>query len=132
MRVTGVAVFLLAGVTMFLPARSAGESGSDWKDLSPERKEMALIEQLSTMSLTTNVAMLLRKGRTDQALRLLEERLESSLDSADELIQAGARLPTVPALPSLREAPVRAHKYATEYGLSDAANRAALLAGELR
>ena len=132
MRVKGVGVLLLAGVAICLPVRSAGESGGDWKDLSPDRKEMYLIEQLSTMSLTTNVATLLRKGKTDKALRILEESLASSVEAADELIQAGARLPTVPSLPSLREAPARAQKYAAENGLTDVADRSALLAGELR
>ena len=132
MNVTIPGACLLAAVLVCAPARSAGESGIDWKDLSPERKEIALVHELGTIGLTADVATLVRQGKTEQALRILDRMLSTSVEAADELVEAGGRLPRVPSLLSLREAPARAQRYASSNGLTDTANRAAAPAASLK
>ena len=102
-----------------------------WQRLSPERKQAALIEQLGRMSLATTAAMLIRRNRPDQALRLLEETLDYSVRTSSILIRAGARMPTDMPLPNLRASPERVRKYAALNGLPEIAERAAAVAKSL-
>jgi len=46
------------GAQGMLPERSSG----GWEQLSPERREIALVNQLGTMSLATETATLIRSG----------------------------------------------------------------------
>ncbi len=69
-----------------------------------------LAHELEVMSLTANAAMLIRNGKTEQAVRLLEQRLTFSVSKTRELTAAGANLP--PEFPNLRDAPRRAAEYA--------------------
>jgi hypothetical protein len=82
------------------------------------------------MSLTSSAASLVRSGRTDKALALLEQRLDSSVTRADELLGQGARLPA--NLGSLHDSPRRAQKYASEQHLDRLAARAAEVAAKLK
>ena len=122
---------LLAVVALGCHATSSDPGLAGWQRLSPERKQSALIEQLGRMSLATTAAILIRRNRTDQALRLLEETLDSSVRTSSILIRAGARMPTDMPLPNLRASPERVRKYATLNGLPEIAERAAAVAKSL-
>lgn len=81
-------------------------------------KQMILAHDLEVMGLTTNTATLIRRGKSDRALQLLEDRLSSSLSSADRLLSEGIRLEPG-KWPSLRKTPGRAVDYAVLYGRTE-------------
>lgn len=123
---------LLAVVTVGAQSASPDPSVEGWERLSPERREIALVNQLGTMSLATDTAMLIRSGKTDQAVHLLELMLDSSVQAADSLTRLGTRLPSQMPVPNLKVAPGRAEKYARANGLTEIADRAAVVAGNLK
>jgi len=116
------------GAQGMLPERSSG----GWEQLSPERREIALVNQLGTMSLATETATLIRSGKTDQAIRLLEVMIDSSVEATDSLTRLGTRLPSQMPMPNLKVAPSRAEKYARANGLTEVADRAAVVAANLK
>ena len=106
-----LAVFVLALVV--LPA--VGGPGPAAIVTEREAKQLALVHELEIMGLATNAASLIRQGRTERALQLLEQRMSSSFVSADRLLVAGIRLQPGRSL-SLRKSPSRAVDYAVHYG----------------
>ncbi len=98
--------------------------------MTPADTQAALAHELEAMALTANAASLIRAGKTDVALRLLEDRLASSVTEADRYAGGGARLPA--DLPNLRAAPGRASKYAADNGLPELAAAASRLAKQLQ
>lgn len=123
---------LLAFVGVGAQPIASEESSGGWDRLSSERREVALVNQLGTMSLATSAASLLRRGKTEQAIRMLERTIDESIDAADQLTRLGTRLPSNAALPSLAAAPRRARTYALENDLPGIANRAAVVDARLK
>ena len=81
------------------------------------------------MALTSSTASLIRSGKTEAALRLLEHRMASSVSQAGKLTDSGVRLP--PETPNLREAAKRAAKYASENNLPQVAATANEISSKL-
>jgi hypothetical protein len=106
------AVLILVVVATF----AIGDSAHPTPTISEQQvKQLVLAHELEVMGLTTNAASLIRQGRTEVALQLLEQRMSSSFASTDELLAAGVRLPPGQSL-SLRKSPGRAVDYAVRYG----------------
>ncbi|MEO8033547.1 MAG: hypothetical protein ABI837_03895 [Acidobacteriota bacterium] len=111
-----ISVFLLASVAASVVV------GSDPR-ITPaiterEAREVILAHDLEVIGLTTNTASLIRRGKTDKALQLLEQRLSASLSSANQLLNDGIRLEPGKGA-SLRQAPGRAVDYAVQYGRTE-------------
>lgn len=92
--------------------------------------QLILAHELETMALTANAAMLVREGRTDRALFLLDQRLGSSLMYSDRALSQNVRVPG--NAPNLRKASERAEKYATTYHLDALAARARAVSAKMK
>ena len=95
-----------------------------------EMEQTLLARDLEVMGLTTGAARLIREGRTERALQLLEQRLASSLTAAGQRVDAGVRLPARGAS-SLLSAPGRAAAYATSQKQDVLAAQATALSSKL-
>ncbi len=92
-------------------------------------QQARLGHELEVMALTANAATLIRSGKTEKAVRLLEQRLTSAVSEASELTNGGVILPA--DTPNLRAAPGRAAKYASENNLPKVAAQAKEIAKKL-
>ena len=106
---------ILAVLIIAVVATSAAGGPSRQTRTDQEARRLALAHELEVMGLTTNAASLIRQGRTEAALRLLEGRLGSSLAATDQLLATGVRLEPEGSV-SLRKSPGRAVDYAVRYG----------------
>lgn len=95
-----------------------------------EYERVMLARDLAVMGLTANAATLLRDGKSEKALLLLDAELSSSLDAASHRVDAGVRLPIEQSV-SLRKAPERARDYALRQNRELMAKQAAALAANL-
>jgi hypothetical protein len=96
-----------------------------------EFAQTMLARDLEVMALTANTASLIRDGKNEKALLLLEQRLASSLTAAGQRVDAGVRLPSAHS-ESLRDAPRRARDYAAQGKQEVMAAQAAALLAKLR
>ncbi len=95
-----------------------------------EMQQLILARELETLALTTNAASLIREGRPERALMLLEQRLRDALRQSNKLVDSGVHLPK--PLPSLQAAPDRAQRYGQTYDSREIAASAMALARKLR
>jgi hypothetical protein len=101
-----------------------------WSRLPQEQRRAALAHELEVMGLTTAAAGLIREGETEKALRLLEQRLARSTETADVLVGLGGRLSEYE--PNLKLVPERARDYAVTHGLPEVAARSERISEGLR
>ena len=116
-----LSIFVLLAATVLPPTDPCISESSS--------KQVRLAHELETMALTTNAAALIRAGRPEKALLLLEQRLTSAVSQASDLTNESVTLPG--GTPNLRAAASRAAKYATENGLTNVATRAQGIAKKL-
>ena len=107
-------------------------SGSAWNREPLPVRQSALGHELEVMGLTANAAKLIREGKRDQALRLLEHRLTSAADTSNAIVAAGTTLPADGSWPSLKDSAKRAASYARQNGMQDVATKADAVARSLR
>jgi hypothetical protein len=106
---------MIAVLIVAVVATSAVGGGAPRTLTEQEAKQLALAHELEVMGLTTNAASLIRQGRTETALKLLEDRMSFSLAHADQLLAEGVRLEPGRSV-SLRKSPGRTVDYAVRYG----------------
>jgi hypothetical protein len=93
-------------------------------------KGLLLGRDLEMIGLTANAASLIREGRTERALMLLERRMSSALSQVDQSLDEGIRLPASHST-SLTQTPRRARDYATKNHLGELASQAAAVSHKL-
>lgn len=96
-----------------------------------EFEQTLLARDLEVMALTSGAASLIRDGKTEKALVLLEQRLGLALSAASQRADAGARLPSA-RFDSLRDAPRRARLYAAGQRQDAMAAQASALEAKLK
>ena len=102
-----VLVVLIAGASSWILADQFDE-----EDISA----LQLAHELETMIITVGVLGLLETGDTEKAVRVLENRLDSSLAHANRIAASGVVIEA--AIPNLRESAWRAHKYVQSHDIS--------------
>ncbi len=106
-------------------------TGEPPQTISRSEFDQALLgRDLEVMGLTTAAATLIREGRTEKALQLLELRLGTAVTAAGQRVDAGVRLPAAHAA-SLLAAPRRASEYAARQKQDVLAAQAAALSLKL-
>ena len=81
-----------------------------------EAQSILLAHELETMSLCVNALTVLERGDVERATRLLEQRLASSLSTADRLASSGITIDQ--PFPNLKEGARRARDYVERHEIA--------------